>query len=154
VNRTPKPFRPKNQHDYNYILGDRLAQGCAPPTYDTSPGKAPFDVVVLCAREWQPHLPQYPRVMHAGFHDAKPTPSEIELAKATAREVVRQITTRGRRVLVTCHMGWNRSGLVTGLTLRHLGIPARETIHRIRKARGPYALSNRYFAKIVEEFEP
>jgi hypothetical protein len=136
--------------DYNYILGSKLAQGSQPPPYHERPGKAPFDVIVLCAAEWQPHLPQYSRVVHAPFRDHKPTDEDIRTAKVAAREVVRHITRRDRSVLVTCAMGWNRSGLVTGLALREFGFSPADIIQRIRKARGPNALSNRWFVELLK----
>jgi protein-tyrosine phosphatase len=47
-----------------------------------------------------------------------------------------------------CTHGMNRSGLVTGLLLRSLGIEGREAIDRIRMAR-PGALSNQHFHNMV-----
>lgn len=52
------------------------------------------------------------------------------------------------RIYVMCQHGMNRSGLVAGLILRGLGIPARETIDRIRFAR-PGALANDHFRLIL-----
>lgn len=50
-------------------------------------------------------------------------------------------------------MGWNRSGLVTAIALMELGLSARGTIFNIRRARGPKALSNRYFVAIIKQYE-
>lgn len=47
-------------------------------------------------------------------------------------------------VYVMCTHGMNRSGLVTGLLLRALGVPGDEAIARVRAAR-PGALSNQQF---------
>jgi protein-tyrosine phosphatase len=47
-----------------------------------------------------------------------------------------------------CQHGMNRSGLVTGLLLRALGIGPRETVERIRLAR-PGALANDAFRLMV-----
>ena len=52
-------------------------------------------------------------------------------------------------VLVACHMGHNRSGLITALALRHLGMDAREAVRAVRAARGPDALSNPSFVDAV-----
>lgn len=52
------------------------------------------------------------------------------------------------RIYVMCTHGMNRSGLVTGLLLRALGIDGREAIDRIRLAR-PGALSNQHFHNMV-----
>lgn len=52
------------------------------------------------------------------------------------------------RVYVMCQHGMNRSGLVTGLLLRGLGVEPRETVERIRRAR-PGALANDHFRLMV-----
>ena len=52
------------------------------------------------------------------------------------------------RVYVMCQHGMNRSGLVTGLLLRGLGMGPRETVERIRLAR-PGALANDAFRLMV-----
>ncbi len=53
------------------------------------------------------------------------------------------------RLLVMCHHGMNRSGLVTGLVLRELGLSGDEAVSRIVRAR-PGSLSNHAFRTIVE----
>ena len=52
------------------------------------------------------------------------------------------------RLYVMCQHGMNRSGLVSGLILRGLGMDPRETIERIRLAR-PGALANDHFRRIL-----
>ncbi len=51
----------------------------------------------------------------------------------------------GRRVLVRCRAGLNRSALVVGLMLLCDGYPGREAVDLIREKRSPYALCNRFF---------
>jgi len=51
----------------------------------------------------------------------------------------------GRRVLVRCSGGLNRSGLVVASTLVRLGHPPEEAIDLVRRARGPWALTNPAF---------
>ncbi|MDQ4144102.1 MAG: dual specificity protein phosphatase family protein [Actinomycetota bacterium] len=53
----------------------------------------------------------------------------------------------GRKVLVHCHGGNNRSGLVVARTLIEQGIPPEEAIERVRRGRGPTALSNQQFVE-------
>ena len=48
----------------------------------------------------------------------------------------------GRRVLVRCSGGLNRSGLVVACALTHLGHGTEEAIALVRAARGPWALTN------------
>jgi hypothetical protein len=52
------------------------------------------------------------------------------------------------RIYVMCQHGMNRSGLVSGLILRGLGVEGREAVDRIRMAR-PGALANEYFRQLV-----
>lgn len=62
----------------------------------------------------------------------------------------------GGVVLSHCQMGWNRSGLVSGLTMLELGIKG-DIVKTIQEARGPGALSNRAFAdylKLLQEGLP
>ena len=54
------------------------------------------------------------------------------------------------RIYVMCQHGMNRSGLVSGLILRGLGVEPRDTIDRIRMAR-PGALANEAFRHMVIE---
>lgn len=51
----------------------------------------------------------------------------------------------GRRVLVRCSGGLNRSGLVVASTLVRLGHTPDEAIGLVRRARGPWALTNPAF---------
>ena len=48
----------------------------------------------------------------------------------------------GRRVLVRCSGGLNRSGVVIGEALVQLGHPRAEAVRLVRAARGPWALTN------------
>jgi protein-tyrosine phosphatase len=48
----------------------------------------------------------------------------------------------GRRVLVRCSGGLNRSGLVAASALVELGRTPDEAISLVREARGPWALTN------------
>lgn len=60
-----------------------------------------------------------------------------ELAERIAGEVG-----DGRRVLVRCSGGLNRSGLLVGATLVKQGRTPKEAIALVRRARGPWALTN------------
>lgn len=53
-----------------------------------------------------------------------------------------------QRIYVMCTHGMNRSGLVTGLLLRELGIEGAGAVERIRAAR-PGALSNLHFREML-----
>ena len=53
----------------------------------------------------------------------------------------------GKRVLIRCQAGWNRSGLVMALTLIKDGYDPQAAINLIREKRVPEALSNRTFER-------
>jgi protein-tyrosine phosphatase len=111
-----------------------------------------FDVIVLCAQEYQPGAEMFPgtTVEHFPFDD-RPCLSKQELAMPVraARRVAGHMMV-GRRVLVTCQMGRNRSAFVAALAL-HLttGESGKACADRVRKHRvdpiGVRALSNRGF---------
>jgi protein tyrosine phosphatase len=61
---------------------------------------------------------------------------------------------RGKRVLIRCQAGWNRSGLITALVLIREGMSAREAIDLIRKTRSEWALCNKSFEKFLLEQDP
>jgi hypothetical protein len=55
----------------------------------------------------------------------------------------------GRRVVVNCAAGLNRSGLVVGRALIWLGYAPADAIRLVREGRGPWALSNIEFARYL-----
>lgn len=67
--------------------------------------------------------------------------ARVEELSALAAAAVRA----GRRVLVRCSGGLNRSGLVVASTLVRLGHAPEEAIDLVRRARGPWALTNAAF---------
>lgn len=75
--------------------------------------------------------------------------------RAAARLVADRIAV-GRRVLVHCAAGLNRSGVVVARALMYRGFTASEAIRLVREARGPYALGNPYFVAWLhaEEHSP
>lgn len=64
--------------------------------------------------------------------------------RAAARFVVERLGS-GRRVLVHCAAGLNRSGVVVARALMYRGCTAAESIRLVRDARGPSALFNPEF---------
>jgi protein tyrosine phosphatase len=61
---------------------------------------------------------------------------------------------KGKKVLIRCQAGWNRSGLITALVLIRDGMDAREAIDLIRKTRSDSVLCNRSFEKFLIEQDP
>jgi protein-tyrosine phosphatase len=130
---------------YTYLTSDgRLAQGSMPP----QGVHLPFDVIVLAAMEYQPELPGH-EVLHVPLDDSGPPPTRHErrLIRDNAHRIARRLRA-GKRVLVTCRQGKNRSGVLAGLALVHLGLPGPEAAERIQRLRG--GLTNVYFREIVK----
>lgn len=76
------------------------------------------------------------RLADAGVDAA--TAERLDGLAATVSEAV----DGGRRVLVRCSGGLNRSGLVVGLALLRSGRTPAEALALVRAARGPWALTN------------
>jgi len=70
-----------------------------------------------------------------------PTGARVE----EAADLVRTAVAAGRRVLVRCSGGLNRSGLVVAAALIRDGAAPTAAIDAVRRARGPYALTNPAF---------
>ena len=56
----------------------------------------------------------------------------------------------GKRVLIRCAGGMNRSGLLVALTLMRSGLTSDEAIALIRDRRHPWALNNRSFVDLCQ----
>lgn len=109
---------------------------------------ARFDILVLCAEELQPssrHFP-YTTVLRCPLRD---DPNGLKKQQArmvirTAQTVARAVRS-GRRCLVTCNAGLNRSGLVTATALHLLtGYSGFECVSIVQERR-PGALFNEAF---------
>ncbi|MFC0437816.1 dual specificity protein phosphatase family protein [Kutzneria buriramensis] len=76
--------------------------------------------------------------------DGPLTPKQIarlrELAEWTGDRV-----RMGRKVLIRCHSGYNRSGLLTAQILIELHVNPHAAIELVRRARGRWALNNQIF---------
>jgi protein-tyrosine phosphatase len=135
---------------FSDILPGRLAMGSKPPLN----GPLPFDVLVLTAMEYQPGAQYFPnvQVLYVPLNDdgTPMTDDEMRRALRAGREVALFIR-QGRRVLVTCQMGRNRSGLVVVIALMDLGMSAPDAVRLVRRARGQFALGNRYFLNFIAQ---
>ncbi|MEX2373296.1 MAG: tyrosine-protein phosphatase [Dehalococcoidia bacterium] len=109
--------------------------------------------VVDCAGELPPTMAasarrHLPRV----FLDIEAVPSNMDRITAVVREMADSL--RGEdapeRVYVMCKQGLNRSGLVTAMLLRALGVPSAEVVGLVRAAR-PGALNNVTFVGLAEQ---
>ncbi len=128
-------------------IWENLYQGGKPPVGNAL-AKAGFQALVLAAEEVQPDGWQIPGVLILRI-PMKDVP--IKLSRAEMRRVrtislaVLTLLRQNRKVLVTCQMGLNRSGLVVGESLILSGMSPLQAIGRIRQKRGPLALSNPAF---------
>lgn len=131
---------------YSYLLSNRLAQGSKPPVGVS----LPFEVIVLAAWEYQPNMRGF-ETIHIPLDDDFETPvssrdkSRIHAVAHTVAERVRN----GGRVLVTCHQGRNRSGVISGLAMVELGVARKEAVRRIRTMRN--GLTNPHFLRMLLE---
>jgi protein-tyrosine phosphatase len=99
-----------------------------------------FDMLVLCAMEYQLPAEGFPgvEVIYAPNDDDSEKPltrDQLAIALRAARQAAGAIR-QGKQVLVTCRMGWNRSGLVSALVLHFLtGVAGWKCIQAVKKAR-------------------
>ena len=114
--------------------------------------QAGFDSLVLAAEEFQPPARDYPgvRVLHVPFDDHENRLTEEEWAEIVgAADWAAGEVRAGRRVLITCWAGINRSGIITALTVMMLtGWSGAKAVIRVKQMR-PGALRNRSFAAHV-----
>lgn len=137
-------------------LSPRLYIGSQPPT-GPAVARAGFDVLALCAMEYQPRSTEFPglhAVLHIPLDDAEPTPAEVDTAMMGALGVADYVQ-RGQKVLVTCIQGRNRSGLVCALALHLVTcLDPRDCVaHVQRMRRGPDglpALTNEHFIELAK----
>ncbi len=85
------------------------------------------------------------------FPDLDAVPTAMDAIRELAASVAAGLAAdqAPEHLYVVCQHGMNRSGLVSGLILRELGLPGVETVSRILAAR-PGALSNQAFRRLVE----
>jgi len=128
-----------------------LYVGSCPPPWVTD-----VDVVVLCARELErkitdAYFVNRPVVLRARLDDSGAPMKALEKVEALAAgRRVADYLRKGARVLVTCNLGRNRSGLVAALALVQLGMAPMAAIDLVRRARAPRgALSNKDFIEFL-----
>lgn len=124
-----------------------------------------FDVLVLAAKQYQDIFPahKYPNthVIHVPLDDdpfSGTPPSSADVAKALKAGLeVHEYNQKGKKVLITCQAGVNRSALVAGLAMVIGGVQADHAINRIRKNRKPptgsVPLFNKHFRKIIRDVD-
>jgi hypothetical protein len=132
---------------------DGIWQGRYP--HDNVAGEG-FSLLVLCAHERQDPPSYQIEVIKAPMNDTTQSPNIEERERGMAVPLAQQVVEaarRGRKVLVTCVAGHNRSGLVTGLALRMMGLPGPDAVNLIRQKRYG-SLFNVGFVRFIEEYTP
>lgn len=76
------------------------------------------------------------------YDEELPDPARLEAVAMMGAHLIRS----GHRVLSHCGMGFNRSALVAGRILHHLGMSGADVVSRLRERR-PGALFNDVFAE-------
>ncbi|MFD5431611.1 protein phosphatase [Kitasatospora sp. NPDC127067] len=145
---TPGPSEPWNEIVPGLWMGGH---------YFTRPGgelelaivRAEFDLVVsLFTRSGHGPAPGVEHVVRE-VPDAPLSPGQL-LAVQEAAELTAAAVRRGRRTLVRCHSGYNRSGLVAAQALIGLGHESGEAVRLVRERRSPWALNNPVFVDYLD----
>lgn len=142
-------------------IHQELFMGGKPPT-GAAVRDHGFHVLVLCASEHQIPAVHFPgvEVLHIALKDDSSKPvSDTEWAtiEHTAKRVMRRLRA-GRRVLVTCAAGLNRSGVITAAALHyltgHAGHRTAAVVSRRRVVHGTNALYNQAFVSALTQRLP
>jgi len=112
-----------------------------------------FDVLVLTAAEHQPPASSFPGVRVIRFpmdDDCHDWPSSRLMELRRLSTWLSRAVNAGQKVLVTCQMGLNRSGIVVAATVMQLtGAPALDVVAMMRRRRDPAVLCNPVFVEIL-----
>lgn len=138
------------KYDFDHIV-DNLYQGAAPPFGDVV-AKLGFDTLVLCAKENQREdlYPGIEVVLAPGDDDVRVERMMRDLPTwQQAAQIVAERVASGKKVLVTCMAGLNRSGMVTALALHQItGWSGKDIVEHIQASRD-MALCNDTFADYI-----
>ncbi len=123
--------------DFDPII-ENLFQGAAPP-YGEAVAKLGFDTLVLCAKENQREdlYPGVEVVLAPGDDDAREHRMMRDMPTwEKAAQVVVERVAAGKKVLVTCIAGLNRSGVVTALAVHQItGWSGEDVVEHIQASR-------------------
>lgn len=139
------------RYEYHWITSS-IAQG----SYPDPPERAfqDFDIVVFCAEEHQPRLrppaSKYKFLLPLDDDPYQQLPDEVgKLVHEASRRIAAYMRS-GKRVLSTCHLGRNRSGLVSAMSIMYAyHWTPRETISLVQRRR-PESLINPMFVQWLE----
>lgn len=128
-----------------------LHQGSVPPEGDTLQRRR-FAMLVLSAAEHQPPASRFPgvHVIHCPLNDHPGglRPEEVKAWRTASEKVLRAICD-GKKVLVTCYAGLNRSGVINARVIMRKGFEVEQAVSFVRMGRGEAALSNSAFRLLL-----
>lgn len=113
--------------------------------------KEDFDTVVTM-HAWSNPVGWYVREFRQHFHDDGVDEFDEQELKDLVDFVIYELHS-GKRVLVRCLSGLNRSGLVTALVMMNLGYTADDAIAHLRKTRSTLVLCNKEFEAWLRQKE-
>jgi hypothetical protein len=113
---------------------------------------ANFDTVVTL-HAWSNPADWHVREIRQGFHDGELSEVDFDDVMFLATQVYREWQA-GRRVLIRCLSGLNRSGLVTALVMIMAGYEPDVAISHLRSKRSRNVLCNADFAQWILEVDP
>lgn len=105
--------------------------------------KSDFDTVIT-AYAWAQPTDWLVKEFRYPFYDGDMKDIDFKQIYQAVR-VAHEDWKAGKKVLIRCQAGWNRSGLIMALVLIKEGYSAQEAIDLIRKQRSPHALCNARF---------
>lgn len=124
---------------------DEMYYGKVEPTARIT--KSDFDTVITMYSYAQP-ADWHVRELRYGIYDSDMDDFDFEELFELVRSA-HMDWQKGKKVLIRCQAGWNRSGLITALVLIRNGVSARKAIDLIRKTRSPHALCNKTFVQFL-----
>jgi protein-tyrosine phosphatase len=102
-----------------------------------------FDAVVTCYSYAQP-MSWYVHENRYGFADG-PMDTETFVKVEELATWLHSEWISGKKCLIRCQAGWNRSGIVMAAVLIKHGLSVNEAVRLIRERRSPNALNNQDF---------
>jgi protein-tyrosine phosphatase len=127
-------------------VAKNLFIGSAPPVGDVLKQMG-FDELWLCAEEYQPDTKEFEGVQVHHFPNQdlgqKITDATVKKVKNEAAKVA-QALKEGKKVLVTCRMGWVRSAalIIAAMKLMNPSMDLDDEIARLREKRDPMVLNS------------
>ena len=139
---------------YRHNSGGSLHQ-CGAREIRSKLKELPFSLLILAAKEFQPEdeFTEVDKILVPLTDSASLSRGKLQSTLKAAEKISDYAADKielGCHVLSTCMAGWNRSGLISGLTLHKLTeADGDEIVNHIRRNRSIFALSNPLFARYI-----